>query len=144
VANIFIKLSEILNLEDFSVPYPKSDISYERFRRSNQVQILKGDEEDLWPPKSNDNWVEIFVVADGTMTDYHGRNLDSYLLTLLKIVSSEIGVFLLRFVGMVSVTEWSRHHAGSLRAGVQTFVILPQCGRVSSETTTVPRLNLYL
>jgi hypothetical protein len=39
-----------------------------------------------WPPQSKRNWVEVMVVADGPMVEYHGDNLKQYILTLLNIV----------------------------------------------------------
>ena len=40
-----------------------------------------------WPPKSQDNWVEILVVVDGSMVRYHGESTRQYILTLMNIVS---------------------------------------------------------
>lgn len=62
------------------------DLNNHRARRSfrnhrPQLQSL------IWPPKSIENWVEVLVVADGPMVQYHGSNVESYIYTLMDIVS---------------------------------------------------------
>ena len=52
-----------------------------RFKRSNPDIQGKN-----WPPRSVENWVQVLVVADGKMVDYHGDKLQRYILTLMQTV----------------------------------------------------------
>ncbi|XP_071745117.1 A disintegrin and metalloproteinase with thrombospondin motifs 9 isoform X2 [Lepeophtheirus salmonis] len=41
-----------------------------------------------WPPPSKNNSVEVLVVADGPMVQYHRENVKPYILTIMQIVST--------------------------------------------------------
>ena len=60
-----------------------SDDSGNRWRRSHHRPQWSDPE---WPPRANDNWLEVLVVADGPMLKYHGQKLEQYILTLMQIV----------------------------------------------------------
>ena len=70
-----------LSILDVPIVTPQSS---DRWRRSHKPGHLPDPE---WPPKSNENWLEIMVVADGPMVKYHGDKLQNYILTLMQIVS---------------------------------------------------------
>ena len=70
-----------LSILDVPIISPQSS---DRWRRSHKPGHLPDPE---WPPKSNENWLEILVVADGPMVKYHGDKLQNYILTLMQIVS---------------------------------------------------------
>ena len=40
-----------------------------------------------WPPPSYENTIEVLVVVDGSMTEYHGKEVKNYVLDLMKIVN---------------------------------------------------------
>ena len=40
-----------------------------------------------WPPPSYENTIEVLVVTDGSMTEYHGKEVKNYVLDLMKIVN---------------------------------------------------------
>ena len=43
-----------------------------------------------WPPQSYENTIEVLVVLDGSMTEYHGKGVKNYVLDLMKIVNIKI------------------------------------------------------
>ena len=57
-------------------------ISLEDIRPKRSVQYGIG-----WPPQSYENTIEVLVVADGSMTKYHGAGVKKYVLDLMNIVN---------------------------------------------------------
>ena len=43
-----------------------------------------------WPPQSHENTIEVLVVLDRSMTDYHGDQVKTYALNLLKMVDIKL------------------------------------------------------
>ena len=43
-----------------------------------------------WPPPSYENTIEVLVVVDGSMTEYHGKGVKNYVLDLMKIVNIKL------------------------------------------------------
>ena len=72
------------DLSIFEIPAITHPDTSDRWRRSHRPHLSDPE----WPPKANENWMEIMVVADGPMVQYHGDKLEQYILTLMQIVSS--------------------------------------------------------
>jgi hypothetical protein len=71
------------DLSIFEIPVITHPNTSDRWRRSHRPHLSDPE----WPPKANENWMEIMVVADGPMVQYHGDKLEQYILTLMQIVS---------------------------------------------------------
>ncbi|TRY74484.1 hypothetical protein TCAL_01321, partial [Tigriopus californicus] len=60
------------------------DLNNQRARRSS---VNFEPTPQPWTLTSKKNWVEVLVVADGPMVQYHGANVESYIHTLMDMVS---------------------------------------------------------
>ena len=45
-----------------------------------------------WPPQSYENTIEVLVVVDGSMIKYHGSDVKTYVLNLIKMVNIKIQI----------------------------------------------------
>ena len=79
-----------------------SDDSGNRWRRSHHRPQWSDPE---WPPRANDNWLEVLVVADGPMLKYHGQKLEQYILTLMQIVRNSLSLLALARPLMIALTS---------------------------------------
>ncbi len=78
------------------------DDPVDRWRRSHRGPASDPE----WPPKANDNWMEIMVVADGPMLKYHGDKLEQYILTLMQIVRNtrnDLKYFLFKIISKFKI-----------------------------------------